>query len=127
MKMIFLLFFLQFEYDTTFRAHKVAPVASSFDQLLRKLYHYSLWGTYNVVVFLVGIILVVFWGVLNAFTIFFQTWCLSPIVRYYLVSMQCAVYPCYEISRHMFKCTNDLCRILGAGCRCCRGRKDAQK
>ena len=114
--------FLQFDYDTTFRAHKVAPVASSFDGILRKVYHYSLFGTYNVVVFLVGICLVVFWGIMNAITIFSQTWCLSPIVRYCLVSMQFGVYPFYEISHNLFKCTNELCRTLGTGC--CR-RKDA--
>jgi hypothetical protein len=85
-------YFFQFEYDTTFRAHKVAPVASSFDKFLRKLYHYSLWGTYNAVVIVVGITLVAFWGVLNAFTIFSQTWCLSPIVRYTLVCMQFTIY-----------------------------------
>lgn len=83
---------LQFEYKKTFREHQGARVFKTYKLVLRSIYNHTLQWTYNIVVFTVGLILVIFWGIVNALIAFLQAWFLSPLMRVSLVVVR-GVFP----------------------------------
>ena len=117
--------YMQFEYDATFRSHKAASVSERFEDILRRVYNGTLYGAYNCVVFTTGLFLVILWGIINAWTIYAQSWCLSPILRLSLVCLQGVCLPLYEILKSLMKGLKELCLTLDCGC--CRKRKHPPK
>ena len=116
---------MQFEYDATFRSHKAATVFEKFEDILRKVYDGTLYGAYNCVVFTTGLFLVILWGIINACTIYTQSWCLSPVLRSNLVCLQGVCLPLYKILKILMKSIKELCLTLDCGC--CRKRKHQHK
>ena len=105
-------FIFQFEYDVTFRSHKAVSTLEGFENVLKTVYHYTLRGVYNFVVCITGLFLVLFWATVNGLTIYYQSWCLSPITRFSVVCLQGACHPTYEITQYITRCINQLCGIL---------------
>ena len=118
--------YMQFEYDATFRSHKAASVSERFEDILRRVYNGTLYGAYNCVVFTTGLFLVILWGIINAWTIYAQSWCLSPILRLSLVCLQGVCLPLYEILKSLMKGLKELCLTLDCGC-CCKRKHPPKK
>ena len=80
------------------------------------MYNYTLFGVYNFVVFTTGLCLALFWGIVNGVTIYSQSWCLSPVIRFILVTLQGGCFPLYEILKSLVRSVNELFGTLTLGC-----------
>ena len=103
---------LQFEYEVTFRAHRAAKTNEQFEEFLKTVYSWTLIVIYNFVLFVTGLFLVIFWGIVNAITIYSQSWCVSPITTFNVVCLQGTCLPVYELMKSLFNGINDLMRVL---------------
>ena len=108
--------FLQFEYEETFLSHKAIIHSDAFKTVLKSCYQWTIFGVYHFVVVATGLCIVLFWAILNGFTIYIQSWCLSPITRYTLVCGQGACLPLFEILNSALGGVNKLVGTLLKGC-----------
>ena len=76
---------LQFEYKKAFREHKGAKTVKPCQKYLKPVYSFFLVCTYNVLVVVLGLCLIIVWALINAIVAFIQTWCISPLTRVSLV------------------------------------------
>ena len=113
--MYIFVYLMQFLFEKTFREHPGVNSVKCSRKCGSHMYKCSLNVTYNIFLVLFGFILATIWGVINGLVAFFQTWCLSPLLRISSVMVKGFLPIILDPISLILKVAHDACRGASPG------------
>lgn len=75
-------------FDERFQEHEGAETIDVWKSLIKIIYELSLKCSYNAIMFVTGICVVIFWGFTFSCMSWLQIWCISPMSSSVIVVMK---------------------------------------